>query len=114
MHMLEVLGVKHQGKHHSGIDDVRNICSICIEMIRNHGALFPKSEIHRVKFPNPLKGKCPELEYLLVLDFEATCLQNQRIEPCSEIIEFPVVLVDTRQKKVIQEFHRYVKPNFNP
>jgi inhibitor of KinA sporulation pathway (predicted exonuclease) len=42
MEMLEVLNIKHEGKHHSGIDDVRNICSICIELIKSHGAKFPK------------------------------------------------------------------------
>jgi inhibitor of KinA sporulation pathway (predicted exonuclease) len=42
MEMLEVLNIKHEGKHHSGIDDVRNICSICIQLIKSHGAKFPK------------------------------------------------------------------------
>ena len=41
--MLEVLNIKHEGKHHSGIDDVKNICNICIELIKSYGAKFPKS-----------------------------------------------------------------------
>lgn len=27
-----------------------------------------------------------EIEYLLVLDFEATCVEDKKIEPCPEII----------------------------
>lgn len=30
MDMLKVLGIKHEGRHHSGIDDVANISNICI------------------------------------------------------------------------------------
>lgn len=50
MKMLEDLGLKHEGKHHSGIDDVLNICAICVELIRNHGATFPKKQINQVKY----------------------------------------------------------------
>ena len=49
-----------------------------------------------------------------MLDFEATCLEKQKPQPCSEIIEFPVVVVSTHQGKVVHEFHHYVKPSFNP
>jgi inhibitor of KinA sporulation pathway (predicted exonuclease) len=41
MEMINVLGLKHEGKHHSGIDDVLNICNICVGLIRKHGATFP-------------------------------------------------------------------------
>lgn len=41
--MLDVLGLKLEGKHHSGIDDVKNICRICIEMIKTFNAKFPKN-----------------------------------------------------------------------
>lgn len=43
--MLKVLGLKHEGKHHSGIDDVANIANICIDLMANHHARFPKTEI---------------------------------------------------------------------
>lgn len=41
MVMINVLGLKHEGKHHSGIDDVLNICNICVELIKKYGATFP-------------------------------------------------------------------------
>jgi inhibitor of KinA sporulation pathway (predicted exonuclease) len=83
MEMLQVLGIKHEGKHHSGIDDVLNICNICIELVRKHGATFPVKEVNRVKYYVPAD---PDIEYLLVLDFEATCIKDSKIQPCPEII----------------------------
>jgi inhibitor of KinA sporulation pathway (predicted exonuclease) len=50
MEMINSLDLKHEGKHHSGIDDVLNICNICVELIRKHGATFAKKEINRVKY----------------------------------------------------------------
>ena len=51
MPMLKKLDLQHEGKHHSGIDDVKNICNICIELINKYGASFPKTEINFVKYP---------------------------------------------------------------
>lgn len=39
----------------------------------------------------------PEIRYLMILDFEATCINNGKLEPCSEIIEFPVMLIDAHE-----------------
>ena len=43
MHMIQVLNIPHKGKHHSGIDDVKNICQICIELVKSYQAQFPKT-----------------------------------------------------------------------
>jgi hypothetical protein len=43
--MLDILNIKHEGKHHSGIDDVKNIANICVDLIRTFNATFPKNEI---------------------------------------------------------------------
>ena len=48
-----------------------------------------------VKYYLPAENNKPELQFLLVLDFEATCIKNNKIYPCPEIIEFPVIIVDT-------------------
>ncbi len=53
------------------------------------------------------------LDYLVVLDFEATCQEGQRIKP-QEIIEFPCVLLDCRTLAVVGEFHHYVRPVHHP
>lgn len=53
------------------------------------------------------------VKYLLVLDFEATCKENNR-QFLNEIIEFPTLVIDTTEQKVIDKFHMYVRPVKNP
>eukprot|EP01122_Echinamoeba_exundans_P008090 TRINITY_DN2618_c0_g1_i1.p1 TRINITY_DN2618_c0_g1~~TRINITY_DN2618_c0_g1_i1.p1 ORF type:complete len:569 (+),score=109.30 TRINITY_DN2618_c0_g1_i1:142-1848(+) len=52
-------------------------------------------------------------ELLVCIDFEATCEKDDK-NYYNEIIEFPAILIDTKKKTVISEFHRYVKPTVNP
>eukprot|EP00045_Choanoeca_perplexa_P008712 m.81983 g.81983 ORF g.81983 m.81983 type:complete len:196 (+) comp14588_c0_seq2:76-663(+) len=53
------------------------------------------------------------MDYLIVLDFEATCEKDKRIQP-QEIIEWPSVLIDVKQRRVVDEFHTYVRPTHHP
>ncbi|KAJ3300132.1 ERI1 exoribonuclease 3 [Borealophlyctis nickersoniae] len=56
------------------------------------------------------------IQYLCVLDFEATC-SNPRPNPKpQEIIEFPVVVVGATEPDlpIVAEFHSYVKPIVHP
>lgn len=55
-----------------------------------------------------------KFDFLLAMDFEATCVRNQKIEPIQEIIEFPCLKIDTKNFEVTGEFHTYVKPKLNP
>jgi inhibitor of KinA sporulation pathway (predicted exonuclease) len=59
-------------------------------------------------------GYNTDIEYLVVLDFEATCEENKKLAPCSEIIEFPAIIVHTASAKRVAQFHQYVKPKYNP
>lgn len=59
MTMLKGLGIPHEGRHHSGIDDVTNICHICIELHHKYKAPFPKTEINRVAFHLPAENIAP-------------------------------------------------------
>ncbi|KAK3798692.1 hypothetical protein RRG08_029472 [Elysia crispata] len=52
-------------------------------------------------------------DYFLVLDFEATCDNEKRLSP-QEIIEFPVLKVNTKTCVVDSTFHQYVRPLFHP
>ena len=55
-----------------------------------------------------------DFDYLLVLDFEAQCDENTKLK-CQEIIEFPVIIVDVQNQKVLEVyFHKYVKPIIYP
>ena len=56
LEMLELTGIKLEGKHHSGIDDTKNITSIIIRCI-NDGFSFSPDYILYVKYPNIYKEK---------------------------------------------------------
>lgn len=52
----------------------------------------------------------PHYDYLLVIDFEATCEANTQDYP-HEIIEFPIILVDVHELTVVR---KYPILNFTP
>ena len=56
------------------------------------------------------------LTHLVVLDFEWTADNRKRVEPISEITQFPSVLVklDGPKCHIVDEFNTYVKPTLNP
>lgn len=55
-------------------------------------------------------------DYIIVVDFEATCWEKQAPPRWreSEIIEFPAVLVNLKTGKIEAEFHKYVMPIESP
>lgn len=53
--------------------------------------------------------KPQNFDYFLVLDFEATCEKDGQIKP-QEIIEFPVLMINSRTLKMDAQFHQYVQP----
>ncbi|ULT97229.1 hypothetical protein L3Y34_005213 [Caenorhabditis briggsae] len=57
-----------------------------------------------------------QFDYLLILDFEATCQENSLgpMLPVQEIIEFPVVQLSTSDWSEIRRFHQYVRPTECP
>lgn len=56
-----------------------------------------------------------QLKYLLVLDFEATCCDDNLFPRNEmEIIEFPICVVDISKRKIIDEYHKFVKPTLHP
>ncbi|CAD5118301.1 DgyrCDS7014 [Dimorphilus gyrociliatus] len=56
----------------------------------------------------------PTLDYIVVIDFEATTEETKGNDYPHEIIEFPIVLIDVKSATVAGEFHEYVKPVLNP
>lgn len=57
-------------------------------------------------------SKKQNYDFLLALDFEATCEKHGLIEP-QEIIEFPCIAVDTKSWQTVATFHQYVRPVHN-
>uniref|UniRef100_A0A8V0XCA0 3'-5' exoribonuclease 1 n=1 Tax=Gallus gallus TaxID=9031 RepID=A0A8V0XCA0_CHICK len=53
-------------------------------------------------------------DYICVVDFEATCEEGNPPEFIHEIIEFPVVLLNTHTLEIEDTFQQYVKPEINP
>ncbi|KAL3868001.1 hypothetical protein ACJMK2_040841 [Sinanodonta woodiana] len=49
-------------------------------------------------------------DYFLVLDFEATCDERENMHP-QEIIEFPVLKVNSKTLETESIFHHYVEPD---
>ncbi|KAG5835173.1 hypothetical protein ANANG_G00269320 [Anguilla anguilla] len=52
-------------------------------------------------------------DYICVVDFEATCEENNPPDFLHEIIEFPMVLVNTHTLEIEDSFQEYVKPETN-
>jgi len=71
----------------------------------------------KVNDPKPIvildQAPSQPYRYLAILDFEATCDEDRKFGP-SEIIEFPIVLVDTQSLKIVKIFHAYIIPTINP
>lgn len=79
---------------------------------------LPPKYFSQVLFRDKKKSLVPvptkSFEYLLVLDFEANCVNQGKLE-CQEIIEFPVVPINTIDKTpVCDPFHFYIKPTVVP
>lgn len=53
-------------------------------------------------------------DYICVVDFEATCEENNPPDYLHEIIEFPMVLIDTHTLEIVDSFQEYVKPTVKP
>ena len=58
-------------------------------------------------------GAVSQIEYYLVLDFEATCDESKTPKP-QEIIEFPVLKVNAATMAIEGTFHTYVRPTAHP
>jgi inhibitor of KinA sporulation pathway (predicted exonuclease) len=61
------------------------------------------------------RGMMPAVarSYYLVMDFEATCQENDHTWP-NEIIEFPAVLIDRTSLETVDEFRAFVQPTARP
>lgn len=77
-----------------------------IRKSRTRGSLFPDYPM-----ATTTSSQTPtvqnKLQYLLVLDFEATCGDAV---PYNEIIEFPTIVYNLQEEKVQATFHEYVRP----
>lgn len=89
--------------------DTKGLKEVLKKRLKNH---YKKQKL-MIAAVKPVNGT-PHFNHLLVIDFEATCQEHNPAGFKYEIIEFPVILVDTHKRKVVGEFHAYVRPVINP
>jgi 3'-5' exoribonuclease 1 len=77
------------------------------EVILSHDEQYLPMELKLVS--NPLG-----IEYLVIVDFEATCLDPNPPDYVHEIIEFPAILYNVNTRTEVDAFHSYCKPVLNP
>jgi inhibitor of KinA sporulation pathway (predicted exonuclease) len=53
------------------------------------------------------------IDYICILDFEATCDSTRKPHP-QEIIEFPTILFNLATRTIEKTFHHYIRPDINP
>lgn len=96
-----VANLKENNLHTGGSRDV------LVKRLKNHYRVQKLSSVNvlpSVKFA----------PYYLVVDFEATCNTVNAPDYPHEIIEFPAVLVSSKDKAIIDTFQSYVRPEINP
>eukprot|EP00164_Ancoracysta_twista_P007747 GFYU01011053.1.p2 GENE.GFYU01011053.1~~GFYU01011053.1.p2 ORF type:complete len:556 (+),score=81.30 GFYU01011053.1:218-1885(+) len=86
------------------VDVEKNI--VCVDMSE-----YPRPKITQMYQESDINCK---YRYLIVLDFEATCdfgPEPTISDDTSEIVEFPWVVLDTKEMKIVHEEQMFVKPD---
>ncbi|KAK7491855.1 hypothetical protein BaRGS_00016874 [Batillaria attramentaria] len=78
-------------------------------LLRKRSLSKSTSETDRLK----RQKSSQQFSYLIVIDFESTCWENDKTKT-QEIIEFPAVLLNTTTGEVESEFHFYLQPQEHP
>ncbi|XP_031623239.1 uncharacterized protein LOC116340740 isoform X2 [Contarinia nasturtii] len=95
-------GQKYVHKFDGSSNQHRNITTVNSKMLTVPSGLNPE-----------IQNKFNQLEYLICLDFEATCWTPRDLYR-AEIIEFGAVLINLKNKEILSEFHEYVQPTNIP
>ncbi|KAK2500626.1 hypothetical protein MC885_009263 [Smutsia gigantea] len=88
----------------------------CINRMRVKDVLKKRLKNYYKKQKLMLKeGNCADsyYDYICIIDFEATCEEGNPPEFIHEIIEFPVVLLNTHSLEIEDTFQQYVRPEIN-
>lgn len=87
--------------------DTRGVKDVLKKRLKNY---YKKQKLMQKE---PVNGDS-YYDYICVVDFEATCEEGNPPEFIHEIIEFPVVLLNTHTLEIEDTFQQYVKPEINP
>ncbi|XP_074652516.1 3'-5' exoribonuclease 1-like [Tubulanus polymorphus] len=89
--------------------DTRGVKEVLKKRLKN---LYKKQKLVKARIANVTKRETP-YDYLVIIDFEATCEESNGTNFPHEIIEFPAILLNTNTLKVESEFHEYCRPQKN-
>lgn len=69
-----------------------------------------------LKLMHNTKNPKQPFDYYCIIDFEATCIEEERRDTPfeNEIIEFPIILLNSTTLQIEDKFHTFVKPTINP
>ncbi|XP_058023623.1 3'-5' exoribonuclease 1 isoform X2 [Ahaetulla prasina] len=87
--------------------DTRGVKDVLKKRLKNY---YKKEKLMHKQPPNAEEY----YNYICVIDFEATCEEKNQPEFTHEIIEFPIVLLNTQTLQIEDTFQQYVKPEINP
>ena len=102
---LQALGLNTEGKKADLIKRLKRFKKKQAESIKQQTRLDMKREQEQRQLP---------YDYYLICDVEGTCIENSGFDYESEIIEFPVLLIQAETMSIIDQFHAYVRPLLHP
>uniref|UniRef100_H3A0J9 Exoribonuclease 1 n=1 Tax=Latimeria chalumnae TaxID=7897 RepID=H3A0J9_LATCH len=88
---------------------IRGVKDVLKKRLKNY---YKKQRLMQTVQSEPC-GTDTYYDYICVIDFEATCEANNPPEFLHEIIEFPIVLINTHTLEIEDTFQQYVKPEVN-
>ncbi|XP_010875559.3 3'-5' exoribonuclease 1 [Esox lucius] len=91
--------------------DTRGVKDVMKKRLKNY---YKKQKLSLVQSVKEGGAMDTYYDYICVVDFEATCEQDNPPEFTHEIIEFPMVLFNTHTLEIEDSFQEYVRPEVNP
>lgn len=89
--------------------DTRGVKDVMKKRLKSH---YKKQKLLQTAAEGGLTDRY--YDYICVVDFEATCEEDNPADFLHEIIEFPMVLINTHTLEIVDSFQEYVKPEVNP
>lgn len=86
--------------------DPRGVKDVLKKRLKNY---YKKQKLNHHHLQDTSSGDT-YYDYICVIDFEATCEEGNQPDYIHEIIEFPIVLVNTHTLEIEDTFQQYVKP----
>lgn len=94
--------------------DSRGFKDVLKKRLKN---FYKKQSLVQARIPSQPKdggSNKDQMDYLLVIDFEATCEEKNYPDYPHEIIEFPAVIIDAHTMQIVDTFHSFVRPKLKP